>query len=275
MRLPNLFAPPLTGSFETIQRARFLHVMLWAIGIAGVAIGLVNFADQAYLLAYSLFVLAALCVAGLYLNHKGRRGLTGALVSAMVLFVMGYNLYDGAALHDPGVAAYPIFILFTSFLFGKRAVLWSSLASVASFAGIYYLGTSGLVEFAREPTLNRLVILTILVVVAAFLVWVVTDNWEKAIDELRIAYDSTLQGWAKALEFRDHETEGHSRRVTELSTTLAERLGCNAEEIEHIRRGAYLHDIGKIAIPDEILFKPARLRRRNGKSCVSTPSWRA
>lgn len=73
------------------------------------------------------------------------------------------------------------------------------------------------------------------------------------------AYDKTLEGWAKALELRDHETENHSRRVTERTIELAKKIGVADEELEHIRRGAILHDIGKMGIPDEILHKPGPL----------------
>ena len=73
--------------------------------------------------------------------------------------------------------------------------------------------------------------------------------------EITRAYDTTLEGWAKALELRDHDTEGHSRRVTDLTIQLANMLGLPNKEIPHIRRGALLHDIGKMAIPDEILRK--------------------
>jgi len=73
--------------------------------------------------------------------------------------------------------------------------------------------------------------------------------------ELAQAYDTTLQGWARALEFRDKETAGHSQRVTDLTMKLAVALGLPEDELVHIRRGALLHDIGKMAIPDEILRK--------------------
>jgi putative nucleotidyltransferase with HDIG domain/PAS domain S-box-containing protein len=73
--------------------------------------------------------------------------------------------------------------------------------------------------------------------------------------ELAEAYDTTLEGWARALELRDKETEDHSRRVTELTVILAQTLGIEGEELSHIRRGAILHDIGKLTIPDEILRK--------------------
>jgi len=80
---------------------------------------------------------------------------------------------------------------------------------------------------------------------------------EKANDELRVAYNETVRGWALALELRDHETEGHTQRVTDLTIRLARKLGLPEEDIEHIRRGALLHDIGKMAIPDSVLLKPA------------------
>ncbi len=77
--------------------------------------------------------------------------------------------------------------------------------------------------------------------------------------ELTLAYDTTLEGWARALELRDQETEGHSRRVTEMTLTLAQAMGMTDEELVHVRRGALLHDIGKMGIPDSILFKPGEL----------------
>ena len=73
--------------------------------------------------------------------------------------------------------------------------------------------------------------------------------------ELAEAYDTTLEGWAKALELRDKETEGHSRRVTELTMKLARAVGVSEDDLIHIYRGAIIHDIGKMAIPDEILRK--------------------
>ncbi len=77
--------------------------------------------------------------------------------------------------------------------------------------------------------------------------------------ELSIAYDATLEGWAKALELRDRETVGHAHRVIEMTLRVADRLGMRGEILQHIRRGALLHDIGKMGIPDSILLKPGPL----------------
>lgn len=77
--------------------------------------------------------------------------------------------------------------------------------------------------------------------------------------ELRQAYDNTLEGWSRALEIRDKETEGHSQRVTRLTLRLARACGLRGEELDYIYRGALLHDIGKMAIPDAILSKKTSL----------------
>ena len=77
--------------------------------------------------------------------------------------------------------------------------------------------------------------------------------------ELRLAYDATIEGWSRAMELRDRETEGHTQRVTELTLQLAKVLGVEEEQLVHIRRGALLHDMGKLGVPDSILHKPGRL----------------
>jgi HD-GYP domain-containing protein (c-di-GMP phosphodiesterase class II) len=77
--------------------------------------------------------------------------------------------------------------------------------------------------------------------------------------ELILAYDNTLAGWGKALELRDKETQGHTNRVVKLTIELARRTGIEGEQLTHIMRGALLHDIGKMGIPDHILNKPGPL----------------
>ena len=80
-----------------------------------------------------------------------------------------------------------------------------------------------------------------------------------ANQDLILAYDDTIAGWARALELRDGNTEGHSQRVAELAVELAAAMGLRGETLTHIRRGAILHDIGKMAIPDRILKKSSGL----------------
>lgn len=77
--------------------------------------------------------------------------------------------------------------------------------------------------------------------------------------ELGLAYETTIEGWSRALDLRDKETEGHSQRVTEITVRIARAMGMKEEDIVHVRRGALLHDIGKMGIPDAILLKPGKL----------------
>ncbi len=77
--------------------------------------------------------------------------------------------------------------------------------------------------------------------------------------ELTQAYDATIAGWSRAMDLRDKETEDHTRRVTEMTINMARAMGINEHEIVHMKRGALLHDIGKMGVPDHILLKPGSL----------------
>jgi putative nucleotidyltransferase with HDIG domain len=82
---------------------------------------------------------------------------------------------------------------------------------------------------------------------------------QRSNTDLELAYDTTLEGWSRALDLRDKETEGHTQRVTDVTERLARTMGLNEADLMHIRRGALLHDIGKMGIPDSILLKPGAL----------------
>ena len=81
----------------------------------------------------------------------------------------------------------------------------------------------------------------------------------RANQDLINAYDETILGWSRALDLRDRETQGHSQRVATIAAAIARAMGMPEERITHLYRGALLHDIGKVGVPDEILFKPGPL----------------
>jgi len=85
------------------------------------------------------------------------------------------------------------------------------------------------------------------------------SHLQRSNTEITSAYDATIDGWSRALDMRDHETEGHTQRVTEMTLQLARRIDIPKDELIHLRRGATLHDIGKMGIPDRILHKPGPL----------------
>lgn len=99
------------------------------------------------------------------------------------------------------------------------------------------------------------------------------DDLKRSHNELGQAYDATIEGWAQALELRDAETQGHARRVTETTLHLSRVLGLPAYKMEHIRRGALLHDIGKLGIPDSILYKPGPLDLQEWKIMRRHPEY--
>jgi putative nucleotidyltransferase with HDIG domain len=91
--------------------------------------------------------------------------------------------------------------------------------------------------------------------------------------ELGLAYDATIAGWSRAMDLRDKETKGHTERVTDLTLKLARHLDLSESEMIHMRRGALLHDIGKMGVPDNILHKPDKLTDAEWEIMRQHPSY--
>ena len=92
-------------------------------------------------------------------------------------------------------------------------------------------------------------------------------------EELSKAYDTTLEGWGKALELRDKETQGHTMRVTELTLKLARQIGIREPELTQVRRGVQVHDIGKMGVPDHILHKKTPLTKKEWGAMQAHPRY--
>src|SRR5689334_21498016 len=99
------------------------------------------------------------------------------------------------------------------------------------------------------------------------------DNLQRSNLDLGLAYDATIEGWSHALDLRDKETEGHSQRVTELTVQLAQAMGTDEADLVNIRRGALLHDIGKMGVPDNILLKPGKLTDEEWEKMCQHPGF--
>ena len=141
---------------------------------------------------------------------------------------------------------------------GLISVLYFPLLLKDSVIGVFIVGTT---DKPREFIPSEIDLAYVL----SFEVSLAVANaqlYEKAqqsIVDISQAYDATLEGWSRMLDLRDQVTEEHTHRVTELTVALAKRLGFPDAELGHIRRGALLHDIGKMGIPDSILQKPGPL----------------
>ncbi len=159
----------------------------------------------------------------------------------------------------PDLAAYPDAELSPEFLSaeGFRAYVGAPLVAKGQVLGV-------LEVFQREPLALDTDWLEFLDALAGQ-VAIAVDNaglfteLRRSYQELSLAYDATIEGWSRALDIRDKETEGHTRRVADLAVHLARALGLSPADIVHIRRGALLHDIGKLGVPDAILLKPGPL----------------
>jgi putative nucleotidyltransferase with HDIG domain len=263
----NWFSQADLTLYEHAQQRRVLATLLRIIVVAGIALFVVNVYIHAWNIAIALLTMSSLCIPACWLNSRGHYRLSASLTLTVIVCVADYNLYATGGLQDSGMLAYPLIIIVGSLFFGKRAIPVLTLASMGSLAVLAYLEIKG--SFSPAPVATDAgycLSAGVLLMASSALVWVILHNTERNIanireaeDELRRTYHLTLEGLAKVLEYRDSETEGHSRRVVGLSVLLAREMGCNKDEIEHIQRGALIHDIGKMAIPDHILSKPGPL----------------
>lgn len=134
---------------------------------------------------------------------------------------------------------------------GKResSIIFAVCASLASV--VYSLWA-----FPGEPFPYLAIVCLLFLAVLAYQVDLILDSM---MTQVTSAYDRTIEGWSQALEMRNHETEGHSHRVAELTMQLVKKMGLDECRYVHIRRGVLLHDIGKMGVPDSILCKAGPL----------------
>ncbi|HMD89753.1 MAG TPA: HD domain-containing phosphohydrolase [Anaerolineaceae bacterium] len=254
--------------FESDQRKRTLNFILWIAFFASVLLGLISIHFEDYQAGYVILLLNPTCLVCLFLNARGKFYTAAGIASVVMFFAAVYDLYSrGSLLDDMGIVAFPVLIVACSLLFGKRGLYVFSGLSLLAISAIGVLEINRLI--INQPSkidASDLTTALVLVLCVSVLVWVIIDNAQKNLQrikaddqDIRVSYELTLESLAKALEFRDRDTESHSRRVVELSLALAKEMGLGEEDLVNIRRGALLHDIGKLAIPDKILLKPGAL----------------
>ena len=219
------------------------------------------------IMEYVIYLFQEILIAALFmvfwgLNKKGYV-LPVGLSSIAITILLAVFVSDARYLeYSMVIFAIPVGI--SSFIIRPYiSILFASLTAAAY--GILTIVTG----YTWEYNLTAILALFSL----AFLTWVISLQLESALEkndklvtdvqkayqEIKDAYATTLEGWSNAMEIRDRETQGHSKRVTELTIRMARRMGFSEEELVHIYRGALLHDIGKLGIPDDILNKPGPL----------------
>lgn len=245
---------------------RTLTLVTWVVMIAAAVVSGTNLFVGDWVTVSTMGALSLLCIPVLSVNRRYGEKAAGTLLSVVLLTAITVNLIESNGVRNIGIMTYPILLSIGGSILGKRSLIPLAGACGLSIGLVAALESTGRIQVADPVRWDGLVTIGVVLGAASFLVWISMDNSERHIDRIRrseakvrCAYERTLEAWSRALEYRDRETEGHSRRVTELTVRLAQELGLGEPELTRLRWGALLHDIGKLAIPDSILLKPGAL----------------
>ncbi len=217
-------------------------------GILNQLLGLLN-STGAALFVYVPATREALCAGGVNRWHdwSGMRLSEGEGVTSQVI-TTGRPFVNNDIRHYPGTARLEL-------TGGLNAVAGAPLISQERTIGALWVGRD---EPYREGELRVLMVIADMVANAVQRAALNLDL-QRSNRELEEAYMLTLEGWAQAMALRDKDTGDHVRHTLDLTLKLAEAMGVSREELQHVRRGALLHDIGKLGIPDKILLKTGPL----------------
>lgn len=276
-KIKEFLSPPI---FDDDDKTRIAsHVFLlskMALGLFPILLiiyfFLVGSIEITFLLFFGLFLCGVLPI---LLAKKGYIRQAGIVFTVILWLTINYTTLDTGGVRAIGFGGNLIVLVAAAFLIDIRATFFFGIATSALGLALAYLQSIAVLPpiAERVTVYTAWVIQTVLLVLNTGLLYIAADkirtalkHWRTAEKEVRelnrellSAYNTTLEGWAKALELRDKETEGHSRRVITLTQMLAAELGASEEELRYMYYGALLHDIGKMGIPDEILHKPNKL----------------
>ncbi|MFL7814162.1 MAG: HD-GYP domain-containing protein [Anaerolineales bacterium] len=250
----------LSQVLNTIFVAAMLAIAMIAINVLS---GGVNYAT---LSVAGLFFFTA----GLYwVYNKGYIHIAGVGLVISISIVVLINMVASGGINDNSTIVFPLLITIGGLVLGKRFIPYLTGLFLAEIGVLYWLTVIGrITPFGGAITvlLPNFLTLQTLLLICGVVIWITVDtlerNFKRIIDseiKLRESYDQTIKGWGKALELFDRETEGHSLRVIELTLKMGEKLGLDGDELEHNRRGALLHDIGKMGVDEILLNKPESL----------------
>lgn len=272
MRIDQKLTPLKRTRFEEmVNLSKVLNTVFIAslLAISTIAVnvlrGGVNYAT---LSVAGLFFITA----GLYwIYSKGFIHFAGAGLIISISVVLTINLVAEGGIHDNAMIVFPLLITITGLVLGKQYIPYLTVIILTEISILYRLIMIGRISpfgGAITVTLASYLTVIVLLLICGVVIWIAVDtlerNFARILDSemsLRDSFDQAINGWGKTLELFDRDTEGHSIRVMELTIAMASALGIKGEAIEDIRRGALLHDIGKVGIAEDLLYKPESLTR--------------
>lgn len=256
-----------TAPEELTQHQKVLNFTAITVFIVSLIAGvlILKFELKISIVTMALTTVSSIVV--MVLNNRGHFNIGAILLCTVMYFSILIIAMEGFGLWDVSLIAYPFIIAAGALFFGRRSVKYFVAAIIAALVFLFFYQKAG---YIRTVVVNgpgeNLWFLLLIITGCSLIIWYFIDSLEKSIKRARTSeasmiatYDHTLAGWVKALEYRDKETEEHSKRVVEMTIRLAHAMKVDEANIEHYRRGALLHDIGKLTIPDCILLKKSSL----------------
>jgi len=273
---------PLTYYEQIINLPKTLNIILLSAVGGGIPIlGVLLYFNATNEVLLSTIALIMFSILLLYTNKLGYHKFAGFGTFLSISGVLTYNLVFYNGLYDVSLLAFPAIIAFSCLLLGYKFVVPITATILTIISIIYKFSIDGIITpyDGRIETQSQVFwTLIAAILISGSLVYIIMSIINKNIKKtlrsekrLKHIYEITLNGWAKALELRDHETKGHSERVTQLTLILAKKMDVPTDELKFIRWGALLHDIGKMGIPDKILLKLGQLTKEEFEQIKKHP----
>jgi signal transduction histidine kinase len=198
-----LVSPPEAEEYEQDKRIKFLHTTLWVTFTAMIIFGYLNIQADPPLLSRAMFLASGICLIALYLNAIGKFFLAAATLTSVVIFINFYNLYDGISLADPGIAAFPIIIIFSGFLFGKKSIYPIFVINLFSIFLLVYFERTGIIHPPETSSNETVIIISVLLLASAILLRAIMDNWEFTLGRARASEKQLREALEEVSKTRD------------------------------------------------------------------------
>lgn len=217
-----LFLPPKVEGYELNMKVKFLHIALWVGFFAMVIFGYLNIGLAAPMLSQAMFITAGICLIGLYLNAIKKFIIAASIFTTVIMGINFYNLYDGISLHDAGIVAFPIIVIFAGFLFGKKSIYPITVINLASIFLLVYFEKAGVINPPTTTGDTRVIIISVLLVASAILFRTIMGNWDITLGRARSSENKIREALEEMSKIRDELEVRVQERTVDLQMAFEE-----------------------------------------------------